>query len=268
MSATEHPDGCIIGPKPVIKAPIDGGEPAKSNFCLDRAPSVEAADVSRIAVHSGPTSPAADRFRLLRMRLRNLRAVAPLKTILVTSPLPQDGKSTVAINLATVLTEQRSKNVLLLDLDLHRGSASKELGLDYADGASECLHSGADPLAAIRRVEPLGFFALAAGNCGIETPADLLLPPTLAPILTALVPHFDWVIIDSPPVLPLTDALSVAQSADGTLLVARAGRTPTKAVEEAIEILGRKSILGVVLNGMEESAKSYYKYRHYYKDRK
>lgn len=240
----------------------------KSLFCLDDVPPVEVDDVSRIVSYSGPGTPAADRFRLLGMRLRLHRSLSPLKTILVTSPLPQDGKSTVSMNLAMVLTEKRSKKVLLIDFDLHRGSVSERLNVADIAGVSECLQSGADPLKSIRRVDPLGFYVLPRGDCSSGIPSELLLPSTLSPFFSVVAPWFDWVVIDSPPALALTDALSLAQSADGTLLVARAGKTPTKAVEDVIELLGRKSILGVLLNGAEEKHKGYYKYRNYYHDGK
>lgn len=254
--------------QPVGKPAGGSVESSGSTFCLERVPSVDAGDVSRIVGFSGPTTPAADRFRLLRMRLRSLRSIAPLKTILVTSPLPQDGKSTVSMNLAMALTEKGSKKVLLIDFDLHRGSASEQLHLDDISGVSECLQSNADPLALIRRVDPFGFYALSRGNCSSEIPSELLLPSAVTPLFSAIAPEFDLVVVDSPPVLPLTDALSLAQCTDGTLLVARAGKTPTKAVEEAIELLGRKSLVGVLLNGTDDGRKGYYNYKSYYRNRK
>lgn len=268
MLLTDEPGESPVRLQPAGKPSSINMLPSGSKFRLEQVPSVEASDVSRIVGYLSPATSAADRFRLLRMRLRMLRSLAPLKTILVTSPLPRDGKSTVSMNLAMTLTEKRSKNVLLIDFDLHRGSVTEQLNLEDARGVSECLQSGADPLALIRRVDPLGFFALSRGGCGSDIPSELLLPSALTPFFAAIVPEFDWIIIDSPPVLPLADALSIAQSTDGTLLVARAGKTPAKAVEEAIGLLGRKSLLGILLNGAEERHKGYYKYQSYYKDRK
>jgi Mrp family chromosome partitioning ATPase len=86
-------------------------------------------------------------------------------------------------------------------------------------------------------------------------------------MMESLSPHFDWILIDSPPVAPLTDALSWKERADATLLVARAGRTPTHATEEALDLLGRKHVLAIILNGVEGLDRAYKKYYKTYNDR-
>lgn len=228
-------------------------------------PIVQAKSVERIVGHTDPSSYGANRFRLLRVYLGNLWRDGTLRTLLVTSPVPQDGKTTVSLNLATTLSEHGAKKVLLVDADLHRRSVGEHLGLDAHIGLTECLLDGLDPRSAIQRVEPLGWYYLAAGKRELSNPTDLLRAPEISQLLRRLSSDFDWVLIDSPPVLPLTDALILAQAVDGVLLVARAGQTPSKAIEDTIGLVGQKRILGMVLNGVEETDHPYSKYDNYYR---
>ena len=206
---------------------------------------------SRIVFHTDPSSPGADRFRFLRMRLRELWNTKELRTLLITSPLPEDGKSTTALNLATALAEGGKRSVLVIEGDLHRSPLSEQLRLKPGPGLAECLEGGLNPLSAIRRLEPLGWYLLGAGKAH-QNPTDLLQGEAFAVVIQKVSPHFDWILIDSPPVIPFTDALSLGRQANGSLLVARAGRTPSEAVEKAMTLLGRQHVLGIVLNGVEE----------------
>ena len=218
---------------------------------------------SRVVFHSDPRGHGADRFRFLRMRLREFANVKKLKTILVTSPLPGDGKSTVALNLATVLEERGSLSVLLLEADLYRPSLTQTLGLATHSGLAECLESGLDPLSALRRLEPLGCYLLPAGQA-LGNPTEILQSERFTAVMQALSSYFDWVVIDSPPVAPLTDALLLARHADASLVVVRADRTPKEAAKAACALLGPKHVLGIVLNGVEGLNRLYSKYYGYY----
>jgi capsular exopolysaccharide synthesis family protein len=229
------------------------------------AEEVQVAPGSRIIVHTDPRSPGADRFRFLRMCLRELWNAGKLKTLLVTSPLPQDGKSTIALNLATALAEEGKRSVLLIEADLHRPTLTEQLGLEMRVGLADCLEGRLNPLSALRRLEPLSFYLLPAGEPR-SNPTELLQTEAFAGLLQQLTPHFDWIVIDSPPVIPLTDALSLARQANATLLVAREGRTPGDAIEKAIAVLGRQRILGIVLNaveGLDRLYSGYYGYSGY-----
>ena len=116
---------------------------------------------------------------------------------------------------------------------------------------AECLHDDhRDPLSAIRRVDPFGWYLLPAGE-PIKNPTELLQTPAFATIMQRVLPHFDLVLIDSPPAVFLTDAVSLQQHADASLLVVRAGITPREAVEHATELLGSKNVFGIVLNGVD-----------------
>jgi capsular exopolysaccharide synthesis family protein len=234
-----------------------------------RVEEVQVEHFGRIVFHTDPTSAAADRFRLLRMRLRDCWTVGKLKSVLITSPLPGEGKSTTALNLATALAEERTRTVLLVDGDLHRGSLNKQLALDPHVGLAECLHKRLNPLSAIRRVEPFGWYLLSCGNLnGAHNPTELLQPQDLSTLFQKLTSQFDWIIVDSPPVLPLSDAIALRQHTDGSLLIARAGSTSAKHVEDSIALLGRKHIIGLILNGIQKLDHPYSVYYDYHRNGK
>jgi capsular exopolysaccharide synthesis family protein len=211
---------------------------------------VEVLPDSRIVMYTDPRSAGADRFRLLRMRLRELWKAGKLKSLLITSALPQDGKSTIALNLATALSEKGKYSVLLIEADLHHPTITERLGLDCGLGLADCIEDGLDAVSVIRRVEPLSWYLLSAGDPR-SNPTELLHSEVLAGVIQKLCTQFDWVLIDAPPVTPLTDALLLARQTNATLLVARERRTPRELVEKAIALLGRQRVLGIVLNGME-----------------
>jgi capsular exopolysaccharide synthesis family protein len=218
---------------------------------------------SRIVLHTDPSSPAADRFRYLRMCLRELWTAGKLRSLLITSALPNDGKSTMSLNLATALAEGGRRSVLLLEADLHNPSLSKKLGLENRPGLSDCLEGGSNPLSAIRRLEPLNWYFLPAGNA-VGHPTELLQTEALALLMQKLSSLFDWVVVDSPPVIPVTDALSLARQTSATILVAREGCTPREAVEKAVALIGKQRLLGVILNGVEGLDRLYSGYYGYY----
>lgn len=205
---------------------------------------------TRLIVHTDPRGTAADRFRLARMRLRELRNVGTLNSLLVTSPLANEGKSTVVMNLASVLSERGKRPILVVEADLHHPCLVKTLGLEAWAGLTSCLQNDLSPLSAIRRVEPLGWCLLPAGETR-RNPTELLQTPAFGNLMQRLAPHFEWILIDSPPVVPLTDSISLQHHADGTLVVIRAEQTPREAIEQAVALLGRKKICAVILNGIE-----------------
>ena len=182
---------------------------------------------------------------------------------MITSPLAEEGKSTIAMSLATTLAEQGQRAVLLIEADLHQPSIGKSLGLGPRPGLAECLEDGLDPLSQLSKVEPLSWYSLRAGNPR-GNPTELMQSDALKTVLERLTPYFDWILIDTPPVLPLTDALSLSRQVDATLLVARADRTPREAIEQALTVIGRKHVLGIVLNGVEGLGRLYSEYYGHY----
>jgi capsular exopolysaccharide synthesis family protein len=214
---------------------------------------------SRLVYHTDPHSAAADRYRTLRIRLQPLWVSGKLKKILITSPLPGDGKSTVSMNLATALAEHGRRSVILVEADLHHSFLAKNLGLPHRLGLAECLEGGRNPLDLVRRLDPLDWYLLPAGEpCSNAT--ELLQGQMLPNIIDEFAKHFDWIVVDSPPVVPLSDVLSLKNHTDGSLMVVKAGRTSQDAVEEAITRLGRQHVLGIILNGVEQADLVYHKY--------
>jgi len=252
---------------PVLHPPQNGdhAQPVEQVFQLRhvQVDEVQINSETRLVFHTDPSSPAADRFRFLRMRLRTLKGLGKLKSLLITSALPQDGKSTMALNLATAMAEGGKHSVLVIEADLYHPSLSQRLGLSARAGLAECLESEIDPLSLLRRLEPLHWFVLQAGTPK-GNPTELLHSESLPRLLQRLAPYFDWILIDSPPVAPLTDALLISQHIDASLMVVRADYTPRESVEEALKLLGPKKVLGILFNGVDGLNQKYSKYYGYY----
>jgi capsular exopolysaccharide synthesis family protein len=229
------------------------------------AEQVEIKPENRLVVWENPRSLWADRFRILRMHLQKLRNAGKLKTLLLTSPSPQDGKSTVALNLATMLVGREKNKVLLLEADLRCPSLVGRLGLDPWSGLAECLDSDTDPMRSIRRIDPLGFFLLPAG-LPARDPTELLQSDQFTQVIRTLSACFEFILVDCPPTSPVADTLALKSRADASLLIIRAGKTSRESVEESIQQLGKSHVLGIVLNGLVGLEKEYSDYyRKYYR---
>jgi capsular exopolysaccharide synthesis family protein len=246
--------------------PLADPEEVVVSSALQNVPTEKAAlePDSSAALLMDPQSAGADRFRYLRMRLRELRQLAKLQSVVITSPAPKDGKSTIAMCLATALAEGGKHGVLSIEADLHHPSLAEGLGLQPRSGLAECLEGGLDAMSATRKIEPLGWYLLEAGKAK-GNPTELLQSDALAALMHRVSPQFDWILIDAPPALPLTDALSLSRHVDATLLVAWADRTRREDIEEAIELIGRKNVVGIVLNGAEHLTRLYSEYYGYYR---
>jgi Mrp family chromosome partitioning ATPase len=131
-------------------------------------------------------------------------------------------------------------------------------------GLTECLQGSCTPASAICRIDPFRWYLLPTYQRP-DQPSELLQTDAFFRLLRKLASSFDWILVDSPPALPLIDASLLAQAADANLLVARAGVTPGQAIEDAIVLLGRNSLAAVVLNGIEGSNQSYSRYTSYYR---
>jgi len=217
--------------------------------------------------------PGVEQFRSLRSRIFELRGVSPLKTIIVTSGMPQEGKSFISANLALSLARHKNSKVLLIDGDMRRYTMHQILGCESQPGLADYLagKSGivemmqrperpAEPDASKQPVFPNLTF-IAGGNGG-DKAADLSGSPRFGELLRMTAPHFDWIIVDSSPVLPVSDAVNLARSCDGVLLVARSGVTKYPVAQRAQSELKASKVLGVVLNAVQEAPEvgSYYGY--------
>jgi capsular exopolysaccharide synthesis family protein len=204
-------------------------------------------------------SPAAEAFRLLGVRLRHLRRDRPLKKLLITSTIPQEGKSMVAGNLACTLALRTQQRTLLLEGDLRRPSLSHMFGLGRNPGISECLEDDRSLMNSIYHLAFPNIWILPAGR----TPSnalELLQSGKLSILLDQLTALFDWVIIDSPPVLPLADTSVWMRLADGILLTTRQGTTEKLQLQRGLEAIESKKLIGAMVNSSKNAAANDYVY--------
>lgn len=215
---------------------------------------------SRLVSVGSEESLGAEKFRFLAVRLRQLRQTRPLKKILITSTIPQEGKSTVAANLACTLARRKSHKTLLIEGDLRRPTVADKFGLGPVPGLSEWLR-GETESKNIYRLEALGLWVLPAGTAP-ENALELMQSGKLSPLMEELTASFDWIVIDSPPVLPLADTSLWARLSDGILLVTRKGVTEKQQLQRGLEALERSKLLGAVVNGSTDAVHSDYYQRY------
>jgi capsular exopolysaccharide synthesis family protein len=202
---------------------------------------------SRLVCFTDGGSPAAEAFRLLGVRLQDLRQDRPLKRVLITSTIPQEGKSTVSANLACTLAQRTGERVLLLEGDLRRPSLSQLFGIGKNPGICEQLKGERSLVTSIYRLEGPDLWIMPAGIAPSH-PLELLQSAALPGLLDQLSAWFDWLIIDSPPLLPLADTSIWARLADGILLVTRQGTTRKRQLTRGLEALEPGKIIGALMN--------------------
>jgi capsular exopolysaccharide synthesis family protein len=200
-----------------------------------------------------PQAPAAERYRLLRTRIKRAENGRTVRAIIVTSPAKGDGKSLTAANLALTMAQEFHQRVLLVDCDLRRPSVARMFGLSEAPGVSEVLMGAADVDSALVHLPDQHLTVMQAGTPAVQ-PAELLGSAAMRRLLDGLRTRFDRIIIDMPPVAPLADVHVLSPIADGVLMVVRAGITPKPAIERALSGLDMTKVLGLVLNGAGEGA--------------
>jgi capsular exopolysaccharide synthesis family protein len=221
----------------------------------------------------GERGDGIEQFRGLRTQMYQLRDQAPLKTILVCSGLPAEGKSFVASNLAISLARSNNSAVLLIDGDLRKPKLHKLLGAPWQPGLTEYLSGSAQTKEILQRNQHSRIYVdglpqqmpdltfISSGDGG-DHASELVANHRIEELTTTLAPHFDWIIIDSPPILAVADAIDLARAADAVLLVARAAKTPFNVAQRAQAYFANSRILGFVLNAVKEAPRSggYYYY--------
>lgn len=201
----------------------------------------------------------AEEYRTLRSRLYHLREKMTLKTLLITSALPQEGKSFTASNLAQVLVRQHGRRVVLIDADLRGPRLHLMLGTTAGPGLSEYLQGKNDEFSIMQRGPVENLFFIPSG-ASIENPAELVGNERLKLLVQRLGMLFDWIIVDSPPAVPLADASLVANACDGVLMVVRANATPADVARKARLEFPDQALIGVVLNGTSRESVPYARY--------
>jgi protein-tyrosine kinase len=208
----------------------------------------------------------AEQFRTLRSKLYQLRGDQQLRILLVTSSVQGEGKTFVASNLAQAIVHQPDRRVLVIDADLRCSRLHVPLGAPSSPGLTDYLRGDADEKSVIQS-GPEGHLCFIPGGSETTNPSELLANGRLKTLLDRIAPLFDWVILDSPPCLPVADASVLADHCDGVLFVVRAGLTPSSIVQKGAQELKGKNIVGVVLNTADEEtldhgsyyASSYYR---------
>jgi capsular exopolysaccharide synthesis family protein len=215
---------------------------------------------SRAVAINDPAAMGSEKFRVLAVRLRHLRLRRELKRILVTSALPEEGKSVVSLNLASTFARFKEARVLLVEGDMRKPTIRTELGLPAIKGLSEWLRTDLPLQEVIHRITPPGFWLLPAGE-PLSNPLELMQSGRLAVLLDQVAESFDWIIIDSTPVLPVADTSVWARLSHGILMVVREGKTEKRQLQKALEATDKSALVGVVLNSASNGEhKSYYKY--------
>jgi receptor protein-tyrosine kinase len=206
-----------------------------------------------------------EEFRTLRSRLYGMRELRPLRTILMTSAAPGEGKSFIAANLAQIFAQQPEKRALLIDGDLRWSRLHLSMGTPSTPGLTEYLRGEANELAVLQR-GPLENLLFIPGGKHASDPAELIANGRFQNLLQRLSSLFDWIVIDSPPAMAVSDPRVMGGICDGVLLVVGAGMGSYDLVQKACQQFDEKHLLGVVLNLAEPRTTYSYKYFGYYQD--
>jgi len=211
--------------------------------------------------HDDENRSGAEAFRTLRSRLYQIREKLPLKRLMVTSALPKEGKSFVTANLGQVMVRQQGRRALIIDADLRSPGMHRHLGAPQTPGLSDYLLGECDEFSVLQRGPMENLFFLPAGRVVSSAP-ELLTNGRLKLLLQRVEPIFDWIIMDTPPVIPVADSTLLANFCDGVLMVVRSNATPSDLARRARDEFQDKLLLGVVLNGAPsgklERSKYYY----------
>jgi capsular exopolysaccharide synthesis family protein len=213
-----------------------------------------------------PESQAAESFKLLGVKILSINSGLRSRVVMVTSPQPFDGKSTVAANLAVAIAQELNKYALLLDCDLRRPCLHQVFGLQASKGIHEYLADGSSVTSYLLKT-PVKNLTLLPGGSPSSNPSKLLSSDKMRLLIEELRNHYQdrYIIADLPPVGFSVDTSLLSNIVDSVLLVARSGKTPKKMIREAVARIGRDRLLGVVFNEDGEAHKSYHDYYRYYR---
>jgi protein-tyrosine kinase len=245
-------------PAPPVEEPIAAPRPTAKplSVAIGQRSGTHATDEidERLVSLMTPDTFEADQYRVLRHTVEQRRRTAGVAIIGVTSAGPGDGKTTTAINLAGALAQDRNARVLLIDCDLRSSAMARRLGLGDGRGLVQAI---VDPMLSLDdAIRHLPRYNLDVMPSGFETasPYELLKSPRLGELFEAARRRYDYIVVDTPPVVPFPDCRVLAKVVDGFLLVVSAHRTPRRLVDEAVEVLPKEAVMGVVFNGDTQSA--------------
>lgn len=208
--------------------------------------------------HEAPT----EEFSTLRTRLNHMQTLQPIHTVVITSPSPAEGKSFAALNLAMAEAQLSGNKTLICDFDFRRPIVHSLLQIDRGPGATDYLLGKVPLHEAIRRIGDTGLYVMPAGEAVIN-PLELLNLIAVKDMLDQLPTVFNWVILDSPPLLFAADANLLSTLCHGTILVVRIGGTTIDSVTRAMQSLCQNNVLGIIVNGARRG-ELYSKYTYYH----
>lgn len=209
-----------------------------------------------------PREAPGEEFRTLRTRLNHLQTLQPLHTLVVTSASPAEGKSFTATNLALTHAQLTGKRVMLADFDFRRPTVDKTFQLSASPGVTDYLRGRAPLTDVIRKIASTNLYVMTSGE-SVPNPLELLNLSECRRLIEGLREHFDWVVLDSPPLLFAADGNLLATMCDATILVVRIGATTFDAVTRALQSLCENNVLGIVVNGARRG-ELYSKYAYYH----
>lgn len=214
-----------------------------------------------LIAHSNPKSPISEQYRLIRTNIRFASVDKEIKSIMVTSPEPSDGKSVTTANLAIVLAQQEKK-VLIVDADLRKPSAHYLFNVSNNNGLTSLLTKKDSVEEVISKTYIPNLNILTSGPIP-PNPSELLDSKAMETILEELKEMFEYVLFDTPPVLAVSDAQVLANKCDGVIMVVASGKTHRERAVKAKELLEKTNgqLLGVVVNGVESTFGGYYEYQ-------
>ena len=213
----------------------------------------------RLVSISDRDSAAAEAFRLLAVRLRHLRRDRPLQKVLITSSSPQEGKSTCSTNLACSLALRAQQRVLLIEGDIRRPGISQMFSISQRPGVCEWLREERQLAETIYYLEGPGLWYMPAGSSPAN-PLEMLQSGRPGVLLDQLAGLFDWIIVDSPPVLPLADTSVWSRQSDGILLVVRQGVSEKRKLQRTLAAIESQKLIGVLLNSSTNAPDTDYYY--------
>jgi len=211
---------------------------------------------------SRPHEAPMEEFRTLRTRLNHMKSLSPIHSVVVTSPSPAEGKSLSAANLALAESHLAGNNTLLADFDFRRPIMHTVFGIDRSPGITDYLLGKAPLHKCIKKIAGTTLYIMPAGEAVIN-PLELLNLREVKLLMDRLPSLFNWIILDSPPLLFAADANLLATMCHGTLLVVRIGHTTIDSVTRAMQSLCNNNVLGIVVNGARRG-ELYSKYTYYH----
>lgn len=217
----------------------------------------------RIVTYFDPKALITEQYKILRTNVLSINKTKPPKVLVMTSSLHSEGKTLTALNLAVAIAQSTQKpRVLLIDADLRRGRVAKYLGVNQKIGLTEILTDKAQPTDALFNIDLDNLTFVASGSVP-SNPVELLSSDKMQRFLTVMKSKFDHILIDTPPVIAVTDAGIVGAQSDGVLMIIQAGRTQRGIVKRATELLhqSHSKVLGHVLTNIEYHLPEYiYRY--------